>query len=138
MKPTDGMYGLSWNQRPEDPTRCVEQVWPNERGPIPYQCQRKRGYGPKGEWCKQHDPTRIARTQDEAQAQRKEREAASNAVRVEGKRLARALGVKADVEYREGAVRLEWVYRERLVISFNEARKLIARMAAQDAGKDAE
>lgn len=41
--------------RPEDPTRCIEKVWPPmwDGGP-PYQCQRKRGYGPDGLYCKQH------------------------------------------------------------------------------------
>jgi len=38
---------------PEDKTRCVAEVtdW---SGWHQYQCQRKRGYGPNGEYCKQH------------------------------------------------------------------------------------
>jgi hypothetical protein len=38
---------------PEDPTRCVYAV-PDETGWHFYQCSRKRGYGPNGEYCKQH------------------------------------------------------------------------------------
>lgn len=40
--------------RPEDETRCIEEVWPREIGWIAYQCTRKRGYGPGGLYCKQH------------------------------------------------------------------------------------
>lgn len=57
MKPTDGRYGansLNPAGRPEDPTRCVEEVWNGPRGMTASQCSRKRGFGPDGEWCKQH------------------------------------------------------------------------------------
>ena len=38
---------------PEDPICCIEEV--NDSGGWhSYQCTRKRGYGPKGEYCKQH------------------------------------------------------------------------------------
>ena len=50
-------YGV-WNGCPqgqaEDPTRCIEEVWPI-KGWIPYQCCRKRGHGPDGLYCKQHN-----------------------------------------------------------------------------------
>lgn len=41
---------------PEDVLRCVVEVWPQTRdaGWIPWQCQRKRGYGKDGLYCKQH------------------------------------------------------------------------------------
>jgi len=35
----------------EDKTRCIEEVFDNF---VSYQCQRKRGYGEKGLFCKQH------------------------------------------------------------------------------------
>jgi hypothetical protein len=43
---------------PEDPERCVVAV--------PYgwhsaQCLRKRGHGPNGEYCHQHDPESVKR-----------------------------------------------------------------------------
>ena len=38
----------------EDITRCIEEVWPRDVGWVPYQCLRKRGYGPDGLYCKQH------------------------------------------------------------------------------------
>lgn len=37
----------------EDETRCIQEVWPPD-GWIPYQCSRKRGYGPNNLYCKQH------------------------------------------------------------------------------------
>lgn len=39
--------------QPEDKTRCIEEVV-DFTGWHQYQCQRKRGYGPNGEYCKQH------------------------------------------------------------------------------------
>ena len=54
--PRDGIYG-GWAGNPkghkEHPERCREEIWPSV-GWIPYQCQRKRGFGFKGEFCKQH------------------------------------------------------------------------------------
>lgn len=38
---------------PEDKTRCVAEV-SHFTGWHSFQCRRKRGYGPKGEYCKQH------------------------------------------------------------------------------------
>ena len=38
---------------PEDPARCVAKVT-DFSGWHVYQCSRKRGYGPNGEYCKQH------------------------------------------------------------------------------------
>lgn len=50
------VYGR-WGGNPkgvaEDETRCAEKVWSRFQ-PGGYQCLRKRGYGPKGEYCKQH------------------------------------------------------------------------------------
>ena len=40
--------------RRQDPTKCIEEVWPSNGGWIPYQCTRKRGHGPDGLYCKQH------------------------------------------------------------------------------------
>ena len=39
--------------RKEDTKRCIQEVWPTD-GWLPYQCQRKRGYGKDGLYCKQH------------------------------------------------------------------------------------
>jgi hypothetical protein len=38
----------------DNPTRCIEQVWPSGGTWIPHQCCRKRGHGPDGLYCKQH------------------------------------------------------------------------------------
>lgn len=56
------------NGRKPDPERCAQEVWPNERGAIPSQCARKRGHGPEGAFCKQHDPA------VKAERERKQRE----------------------------------------------------------------
>jgi len=38
----------------EDTTRCIQRISPYEGSWISYQCSRKRGDGPKKEYCKQH------------------------------------------------------------------------------------
>lgn len=57
-KPHDGRYGSNatngFRGAPEDPARCVEEVWNGPRGMTSSQCSRKRGHGPNNEWCKQH------------------------------------------------------------------------------------
>lgn len=53
------VYGV-WTGNPkgisEDETKCIKEVWPRGRadGWFPWQCQRKRGYGFEGLYCKQH------------------------------------------------------------------------------------
>ena len=43
---------------PEDMTRCIREVWPTDKSCwVPYQCKRRRGYGPHGLYCKQHAQT---------------------------------------------------------------------------------
>lgn len=58
------VYG-QWAGNPkgtqEDPTRCVEEVCSGGREMTFYQCLRKRGHGPDGLYCKQHDPEAIGR-----------------------------------------------------------------------------
>jgi hypothetical protein len=38
---------------PEDPDRCIVEVWPRYTW-VARQCRRKRGYGKNGLHCKQH------------------------------------------------------------------------------------
>lgn len=50
-----GRWGGNPDGHPEDPARCIEEVWPsNARGWVPRQCTRKRGHGLDGLYCKQH------------------------------------------------------------------------------------
>jgi hypothetical protein len=39
---------------PEDVTKCVASVFPDDRSPVSAQCSRKRGHGPDGQYCAQH------------------------------------------------------------------------------------
>lgn len=39
---------------PEDKTHCIEEVWSKDGFGMSYQCNRKRGYGTDGLFCKQH------------------------------------------------------------------------------------
>lgn len=45
-------YGRGMNERPQDPDRCVADVYDKFAGF--YQCSRPRGHGPGGKYCKQH------------------------------------------------------------------------------------
>jgi len=55
-------YGDNFAKRPPDYTRCCEEVthyignWSHWD-----QCARKRGHGPDGAYCKQHDPEVVAK-----------------------------------------------------------------------------
>lgn len=56
-------YG-NWAGNPEgakpDLTRCCEEVGRDIGHRTSFgQCTRKRGYGPGGEYCKQHDPAAV-------------------------------------------------------------------------------
>lgn len=53
MGRTYGQWAGHPKGTPEDLTRCITEVWP-PRGWHPYQCQRKRGHGKDGLYCKQH------------------------------------------------------------------------------------
>jgi len=56
MSLPEGNYGRwSGNPRgmPENVFRCIEEV-PDTQGWIPHQCQRRRGFGEDGLFCKQH------------------------------------------------------------------------------------
>ncbi len=49
----DFEYG-HFHKHKADPLFCRWQVWPNDRAPTPYQCQRK--HKPDSLWCKIHNP----------------------------------------------------------------------------------
>lgn len=42
-----------------DFTRCCVGVWTRDGWPREYQCSKKRGFGPDGAYCKQHDPEAV-------------------------------------------------------------------------------
>ena len=54
-----GGFGLSYNKRDADYTRCAQTVSDGGRWPRYHQCTRKNGHGPHGAWCKQHDPEAV-------------------------------------------------------------------------------
>lgn len=70
-------YG-AWAGHPEghppDHTRCCEEItyyvgrWPKHK-----QCDRKRGHGPEGAYCKQHDPEVVAKRRSEKDQREREK-----------------------------------------------------------------
>lgn len=62
-------YG-DWAGNPQghrpDYDACCFEVFPNERGAIPHQCRKKRGFGPGLAYCKQHDPGAVQARRDAA------------------------------------------------------------------------
>lgn len=66
--PKDGLrrYGLSYRERTEDISRCVVSVSGRGRWPSSHQCNRPRGHGPDGLYCKQHTPDAVQARRDEA------------------------------------------------------------------------
>ena len=65
MREKDGLrkYGC-WAGNPdgqsEDVARCITGVWSKGGWSRETQCNRKRGYGPDGLYCQQHNPVRVA------------------------------------------------------------------------------
>lgn len=58
-KPKYGAWaGLPAGHKP-DFTRCCEEVASRERWTRWSQCNRPRGHGPDGAYCKQHDPEAV-------------------------------------------------------------------------------
>lgn len=49
--------------RAEDPTKCIHALF-DRYHPGGYQCTRKRGHGPEGLHCKQHDPVAVKAKSD--------------------------------------------------------------------------
>lgn len=90
------IYG-KWAGNPkgtkEDPTRCIEAVRSDPW--ISCQCSRKRGFGPDGLYCKQHDPDAAARRKAETEA-REQRQWASRMIEANARRMALALRQIAD------------------------------------------
>lgn len=61
------IYG-AWVGNPkgtkEDSTRCIQSVTTPGSYSHGHQCQRKRGHGKDGLYCKQHNPIRIKEIED--------------------------------------------------------------------------
>ena len=64
----------------EDVTRCIESVHGGAHRIVGYQCSKKRGYGPDGLYCKQHDPA-AQQARDSAMARKWELERARSEVK---------------------------------------------------------
>lgn len=63
-------YGLHYQKNAPDYSRCCESVrQADSRWPRYHQCVRKRGHGPDGAYCKQHDPEAV-KARDEASRKR--------------------------------------------------------------------
>jgi hypothetical protein len=61
MKKVERKYGFK-GRIPEQPTQCIAVVYSG--GIRSYQCERKRGYGPGGLYCKQHAKIEARKTQN--------------------------------------------------------------------------
>lgn len=59
-----GAWAGSPKGTPENTSYCIVEVWPTGGGWIPYQCQRKRGYGLNRLYCKQHAKMKAAEQDD--------------------------------------------------------------------------
>lgn len=64
-------YGLNMGRNRPDPARCCVEVRGTERWANYSQCARKRGYGPEGAYCKQHDPDAVKARNAAREADRK-------------------------------------------------------------------
>jgi hypothetical protein len=90
-------YG-AWAGFPEghkpDFERCCEEVSNGTRGALYHQCFRKRGYGPGGAYCKQHDPATVQAKRDAWEAKYRKQQAIDDrryAIQSAGERMLAAL-----------------------------------------------
>jgi hypothetical protein len=72
-----GVWAGNREGRAEDPALCIESVMP-ARSFRSHQCQRKRGFGPDGQYCKQHDPAFIKARDEKRSAEYNKEVAARN------------------------------------------------------------
>lgn len=112
----------------EDVTKCVFGVWPAVRSSIEQQCQRKRGHGQDGLWCKQHDPAQVEKKEQLHAKRLLDRSAAQDEICRRADELAEQLGVDGKPFWHRAGSWERSGYVERLVISFADAEKLIARL----------
>ena len=131
MRPRDHRYGV-WIGFPkghaEDTTRCVEEVMEQGRGAMRSQCSRKRGHGPDGLWCKQHNPEAVKDKQMTWEARYNAMNLEGEEIKAEAKRIGKMLGVPAGALYLWNARSMAVKYGRQVVISFEDALKLIAEM----------
>ena len=72
MKMTKGVRWYGRNHgRKEDVAKCIHEVW---HGWTQNQCNRNRGHGPDGLYCKQHDPDRIKAKRGAEDRERKKKQ----------------------------------------------------------------
>lgn len=94
-------YGV--NGCPEDVVCCIEKVYPPGRWMSSKQCSRKRGHGPDGLYCKQHDPKRVA-DRDETRWKKQAEEEAQRMKQVDRQRAALAAVENIPTKTLEGGV----------------------------------
>ena len=129
--PKDRRYNV-WAGNPkgvaEDTARCIEEVWERGRGARHYQCGAKRGHGPNGEFCAQHNPEKVKAKAQKREDASKARQAAEQAIHDEAAVLSKRLGVKGEPVYLWHVPFSAVKYGRCLVISFEDAKKLAARL----------
>ena len=84
-----GAWAGNPNGTPEDTTKCIVEVWEQGRSMFHHQCNRKRGYGKDGLYCKIHDPEYI-KEKDEARNEKYNKELAMRRIQYSGHNLLQA------------------------------------------------
>jgi len=79
-----GTWGGNPKGTPEDTTRCIEEVWERGRAVSHHQCNKKRGYGKDGLYCKIHDHEYVkAKSQERTDKWDKEMKARNRGYKLE-------------------------------------------------------
>jgi regulator of protease activity HflC (stomatin/prohibitin superfamily) len=108
--------------------QCSESVQRGSWGRL-YACSRKGTIEREGRWyCFQHDPEAVASQEAERTLARARRDEEQRAIRAEGERLAKRLGIGAQPYYRPGYPGIEGGYVEALIVSYDEIQKLLERI----------
>jgi hypothetical protein len=88
-------------------------------------CTRKASIERDGKWwCRLHDPEVMAKKSRERELAYENKQKTDREVQLEAGRLAAALGIDGEADYSS----MHGCYVRRLVISFEDAQKLLERM----------
>ena len=87
-------------------------------------CRRGVIYANGKYYCKQHDPNAVAKRREEREKRFQQEEKRGDDLQRQAKKLLKQLGIKGEIEFSF----LAKTYTDAIVISFDEAQKLIDRL----------
>lgn len=118
--------------RPTPPTKRECSATVHGERVTDWQCLKSGVIERDGKWyCRQHDPVAKSAKREAKDREWADKRSTERAVCAEGERIAKALGVAADVFYHSTGAYSNYGFRRRLVIDFDDCLKLIDKLKGQ-------